>query len=375
MLRVLGVGIIVQVPVPVQVPATTTSRTTTVPMMPSAVVVFIESLLLILQFDGSLRPPRDRGFPTQKLGRLASCSAIVLSNDRRRVLAIGGQTFPLVAGMTSADAEFEGLLLGLEFLCHTRHPLDSNDSIASPSLLVEGDCKAVIDIMNRDARARKVASRYDVAMRYITELDPVSVEFRHIPRDMNQLGDSICREVIQFAIDQNVDELKALLESQAITVSDAVQKYFDERSIIPFSDRISVYDILWKHARQSGDGAGLDHLGKVIERDAKLWPTTTGQTPCKLSLTSLAIRIQLEGHDLLGTRREAGTLRQRHRFVLEKYPMESQVKVGSLDASVRQKQTEGVTSPFMSWKQHAREVFLNGGSMRMAKRKVWTTAT
>jgi hypothetical protein len=343
-------------------------------MIPSA-LLFIESLLLILQFDGSLRPPRDVGFPTQKLGRLASCSAIVVSDDRRRVLAIGGQMLPLVAGMTSADAEFEGLLLGLEFLCQTKRHFNSNDSIASAPLLVEGDCKAVIDIMNRKALGRKVASRYDTAMKYVAELDLKSIQFQHIQRDSNYLCDSICQEVIQFAIDQNLKELNAVLESQTTTVTDALQQYLDDRSIIPFSNRLSVYDILWKHAKQFGDGAGLHQLGKLIERDAKLWSANIEQTPCKHSLSHLALRIQLDGYDLLGKNKEATKLRQRHRFVLEKYAENLAPEAGALDTRIRPSMfpAESLMFPLHSWTQHAREVFLNGESMRLAKRKVWTT--
>lgn len=343
-------------------------------IVPSA-FFFIESLLLILQFDGSLRAPRDGGFPTQKLGRLASCSAIVLSDDRRRILAIGGQMFPLQAGMTSADAEFEGLLLGLEFLCDTRHPYNSNDSITSPPLLVEGDCKAVVDIMNSNALGRKVASKYETAMRYIAELNPDDIRFQHIQRDLNHHCDYICQEVIQIAVDQNLKELNASLESRTITVTDALQQYFDDRSIIPFSDRLSVYNILWNHAKQSGDGAGLHQLGKLIERDAKLWSTDTEHTPCKLSLSHLAIRMQLEGYDLLGKNKEASRLRQRHRFVLEKYAENSAVVGGALDTRIRPNKipAECAIFPLQSWTRHAREVFLNGESMRLAKRKVWTT--
>ena len=326
---------------------------------------WIGSLLLILQFDGSLRPPRDAGFPTQKLGRLASCSAVLLS-DERRVMSLGGQLFPLVAGVTSAHAEFEGLLMGLEFLCQ-QHVNNDN------SLLVEGDCRAVIDMMNRDALPRKLDAKFASAMHYVSKLDFVDIQFKHIMRGCNQLSDSICQEVVNFAVEQNMQELTCALESNAISVSDALEQYFGANCIIPFSQRLPVYDVMLNHARKCGDGYGMCQLGQQIETDATLWPHTIEQIPCKHSLLCLAIRIQLEGYGLLGKPKEANKLRHRHRFVYAKYVQHSESELIASDGWTLPSKTQSESHPaaFALWTQKARSVFVTDDLSRNARRKVW----
>jgi ribonuclease HI len=323
---------------------------------------FLETILLVLQFDGSLRPPRDAGFPTKKLGRLASCGAALLSDDRR-TLALGGKTFPLLAGMTSADAEFEGLLLGLEFLCTQTY----EDGL---SLLVEGDCKAVIDLMNQDAIPRKVQQRYNAAMRYLSKLDFADIKFQHIMRENNQLCDSVCSEVMHFAVEQVVLEMKAGLESQSLSVSEALTLYFDDSSLIPFSQRLTVYDAMLEHVREIGDGSGLKQLGQQLEGDAKLWPTD-----CQQSLTTLAIRIQIEGYELLGRKKEPIQLRRKHRFVLDKYAQQSESELLAQEAPQLPSNKNSPTPAMTSWTKKARDVFLTGESMRHSRRNVWITTS
>ena len=67
---------------------------------------------IIVRFDGSVRRPSDPGFPLDHLVPQAACAAVVLRDDGERLIAVGGKR---LRGYTSSiEAEYEGLLLGLE---------------------------------------------------------------------------------------------------------------------------------------------------------------------------------------------------------------------------------------------------------------------
>jgi hypothetical protein len=331
-------------------------------------------VLIVLQFDGSLRPPRDAGFPTQKLGRLGSCSAAVLSDDGQQVLAIGGQTLPLVPGMTSADVEFEGLLLGLRYLCDD-HKSNSDGAI----LLVQGDCKTVIDQMNGDAEPRKLKSMYEKAIKLSSQLNFGNIEFEHIMRDSNRLCDSICAQVMEFAVEREVSSMKASTESHSVV--DTLARYYGEdNSIIPFSQRLCLYNEMLIRARETRDGLGLQQLGVQLEQDSKLWPANSDVPPCKQSLSVLATRIKIEGYELLGNKKEASKNRRKHRFTLDKHAAQSEIDLLGLENLVdseppstsisEDSEDEGCIN---AWHKEASAVFLSGESMRKTTRKLWVT--
>lgn len=329
----------------------------------------LESVLLVLQFDGSLRPPRDPGFPTQKLGRLASCSAALLKDDR--IVAVGGRTLPLFPGMTSADAEFEGLLMGLEFLC-------SDNRCDEEKLVVQGDCKVVIDLMNQQARPRKLESKYDAAVKCLGRLGVHDIDFQHIMRESNGLCDSVCGKVIEMAVEQAFLQLSADAEH---SVGDTLNRYFGKRSIIPFSQRLKSYCRMVERAREDGDGLGLQQLGLQLESDAKQWPSDSGE-PCRQALLSSSIKLQIEGCELKGDDKVASKLRRKYRFVLAMYA-ESSGFTQTIQQSGSTKQGGGFFSADSSenlvalkeWKQKAGEIFLvhRAESMRDTLRSVWVT--
>jgi len=256
--------------------------------------------------------------------------------------------------------------MGLEFLCHQQM---NNDF----SLLVEGDCRAVIDMMNRDAQPRKLDTKYASAMHYVSKLHFVDIKFKHIMRGANEISDSICQEVANFAVDQNLQELTYSLESNAISVSDALEQYFGTNCIIPFSQRPPVYDAMLTLARKRGDGHGMCRLGQQIEADATLWPHEIEEIPCKHRLLCLAIRIQIEGYGLLGKPKAAYKLRHRHRFVYDKFLQHSDLDLIRPNARTLPKthKPELHTNAFTLWTQKARSVFVSADLSRNAKRKVW----
>ena len=172
---------------------------------------------LTLHFDGSLRPPRDPipGFTrytpkSLNIDKMASCSAAILSDNNDKVHSIGGKMLTLMPGMTSADAEYEGLLMGLDKLrsyLSNNENLDSFMSNPNASLNVKGDCKVIVDQFQGTSSPRKMEMKYNLAMDKIRSIQNIcsahpqsarklSVRFQHIPRDDNHLCDAICRLLV-----------------------------------------------------------------------------------------------------------------------------------------------------------------------------------
>ena len=240
-------------------------------------------IVIILQFDGSLRPPRDSGYPTIP-ARMATCSSSInfcmdgsppsseavlsdpnvksnsalppLTNERNTSSSkdgtisteysvdrsvhrqgqgsmaqfVGGRNLPVTMGMTSAHAEYEGLLLGLELLLDMQSPKsstyastliieDRKNAISKlmnyeAHLIIQGDCKTVIDQLSGRSLPRKLRESHQAAQERINLLlqreviiqtkykdhdvnkefaiGIKDVQFHHIPRQQNVLCDAIC---------------------------------------------------------------------------------------------------------------------------------------------------------------------------------------
>lgn len=182
----------------------------------TAIMFAFGVLSLVLHFDGSLRPPRDPipGFTrytpkSLNIDKMASCSAAI-GTDSNKLDSIGGKMLSLVPGMTSADAEYEGLLMGLDKL---RTYLSEEEKLASlvsssdPTLTVKGDCKVIVDQFQGKSTARKMETKYNTALDKLRAIQNIcaahpqstkklSVRFQHIPRDENHLCDAICRLLV-----------------------------------------------------------------------------------------------------------------------------------------------------------------------------------
>lgn len=113
----------------------------------------------------------------------------------------------LVPGMTSADSEYEGLLMGLDklraYLLEDQH-MNSFLSNPEPILTIKGDCKVIVDQFQGKSVPRKMETKYNMAMEKLRSIQSLcsahpastkklSVRFQHIPRDDNHLCDAICR--------------------------------------------------------------------------------------------------------------------------------------------------------------------------------------
>lgn len=271
---------------------------------------------LVLHFDGSLRPPRDKGFLTQSLGRMASCGAAVFSDDGT-LLALGGKSISLIPDITSADVEYEGLLFGLEWL---------DRQWGDEQLIVRGDCKAIIDQLNGYAVPRKLLSKHEVAMELLGRIgEQATVAYEHVLRKENTLCDSVCEGVMNIVEQQQVsmfrNEMASLQEfarndAPQSALTDLVRRLVSsERSLVRFSWRPDLYKEAVSVAECIGDAGALHHIGEQLVIEAKLWPTCEDAE----SMTANGILLQVRGLYMLNRHKEAERLLRKHRYLLDRF--------------------------------------------------------
>jgi hypothetical protein len=245
--------------------------------MPLPVFVAVAtSLVIVLQFDGSLCPPRDpisgfayshdflRGDSTKKplldgSEKLASCSATISLSSlcdgirEETPIAIGGRYLSNIPRMTSATTEYEGMLLGLEWLAQSfssvymmnqssnaMDVIDRARKVEDSKLIIRGDCKSAIDQLNSRSVPRKMEPHHNLAIIRIqciqdlyaeyhqrtrcahigtpaASVSPVlKVCFEHVSREENFFCDSLCKLIInrkQLDIVESIQDLILLGEN------------------------------------------------------------------------------------------------------------------------------------------------------------------
>ena len=211
------------------------------------------SCLVLLQFDGSLRPPRDfyNFCSLDGSQKLASCSATISlqSSDglgEERMIAIGGKYISNEPFITSADTEYEGLILGLDWLIYALSSertdilnewcnVGEGEHLSADTLIIRGDCKAVIDQINSRSFPRKMQTKYNLAMDKIESIkqlyaeryyhrtmqenlgttnhnDMLSVHLEHVQREYNTFCDAICKLIINKKQADLVASVQALIK-------------------------------------------------------------------------------------------------------------------------------------------------------------------
>ena len=291
--------------------------------------VLVSVLVVRLEFDGSLRPPKDFGFPTIP-ATLATCSASLSiatdSSDASEnvvLSALGCRWLPSSLGMTSAHAEYGGLLLGVEFL----NELDSNDLFFSKktgkyprSLLIRGDCKTVIDQMNGKSVPRRMESMHRKVVDLLSQMEHKfdSVKSQHVTRENNALCDSLCGNLMNVIEWQEVEACrKAIYESrdrQTTTTSiDVYASYLKDEATcrIPYSKRPDLYEGIAALCKQLDD---FETLIEVGERRLKESALTENE-----HMAAQGIRNQIDGWRGLGAIKKVDHLIRKHRYLLAKY--------------------------------------------------------
>ena len=291
------------------------------------------TVFLTLRFDGAFRPPRDPGFPTKSVRRVASSSAAIWKEDEELV-SIGGRRIDILPDMTSTDMEFKGLLLGLEWLAGQDSDWWKHHN--KEQLRVCGDCKTIIDQFNGDSIPRKLQSQHEAAAVFLDKLPCPSVVFEYIPRLQNQLCDGVCSSIIANVCVEAIDWFETTLTKiEPVVQSDEdksplcrlLDRHFaqDGTSLVPLSVRPHLLEELVGVARRQGDYRSILLAGQYMESNGKSFPTIDQKRtgPSKESLTAAAIRLQIEGYDLLGKHKERDRLTRKHRVLLRRFAVET----------------------------------------------------
>lgn len=162
--------------------------------------------IIILKFDGSLQRSGDSW-----IGTYAAC---IHADDV--LLGLGGRCLEQTTALpSSAIVEYEGLLYGLEHLTRLMH----NEQWENHEIVVQGDCKTVIEQLKGRARPRKLHAYHQRAFQLIERNSRV-ISFEHIPREHNVLADELANCIAdqlltsaqelaisrlgEFAMDKNV---------------------------------------------------------------------------------------------------------------------------------------------------------------------------
>eukprot|EP00555_Chaetoceros_dichaeta_P008235 CAMPEP_0198273994 /NCGR_PEP_ID=MMETSP1447-20131203/58764_1 /TAXON_ID=420782 /ORGANISM="Chaetoceros dichaeta, Strain CCMP1751" /LENGTH=400 /DNA_ID=CAMNT_0043967921 /DNA_START=38 /DNA_END=1240 /DNA_ORIENTATION=+ len=183
---------------------------------------------------------------------MATCAAALLLEDGKTIHSLGGKhvlsslTTITQQTISSADAEYEGLLLGLNhvlYLCeNSLLPLscdddnyvdasDGSNGAADGSvvnIIIRGDCKMVIDHLNQYAIPRKQRGYYKKVKGLIHHIQnitaaagkhPITFKFEHIPRNENVLCDFLCQMLITVMQKKAVEDLRLMTQEAEVNAT------------------------------------------------------------------------------------------------------------------------------------------------------------
>jgi ribonuclease HI len=326
---------------PVQQQTTTTTTTTTITH-------------LTLQFDGCLRPPRDPGFPTISRRMIACAACIgVVHNNEITPLAVGATSLPVTTESTSQHAEYEGLLMGLEWLvkflsCQNKDfpslqiILTDEDDIDSSALrrqpkqqqkqqhrrevriLIEGDCKTVTDQISGRSTPRKLESLYQRARYLLDQLIStennhyvvlVEPEYHHIPRSQNSISDSLCNNLMNIVTAKSwIESINQLEQAESQISSSASLSLLleDVTRNTKYSLRPHLYEmlvnlVLQKKKNNENNNELIIEIGKrLVEEESQNHKQTFRR----------GVELQIQGWKGLKQDKKANFLERKYRILL-----------------------------------------------------------
>jgi ribonuclease HI len=356
-------------------------------------------LLIVLQFDGSLRPPTDVGAPTHTLGQMAACACSLngVENIRELPRLLGGKGLSPSSTMTSAEVEYEGLLFGLKSLRTYLAACANVTNLNNLTILVQGDCKSVMKQMSGRAVPRKLQHQHRVASALVRcieeefsmEGSSCTFQFQHIPRTSNVLCDQtsacIVAEQQRKALEDVWSELLLLEGTVKDMAANGVERVLDQwfqlgRSVIPLTIRPRLYQRMAAIAMAMQDFTGLLTLSVRYEEDIRILQNNIAsrrQSYCTSEYNASygagradAVLYQIMALKALGRSKESLRKYQTNRILLEKNPqnileMEHQLPSPLInlsgfvksETSTNSEQNGGVDwpPPVLHWKNEAFE--------------------
>jgi ribonuclease HI len=351
------------------------------------------SLMIRLQFDGSLRKPTDVGAPTAMLGQMAACACSVsLINDFSECPSLlGGKLLSLKSSMTSGEVEYEGLLFGLQSL---RTYIAEHVTITNSKcwdILVQGDCKNVMNQMSGRAVPRKLENYHQVADAAVHSIEKLlsltgstcTFRFEHIPRTSNVVCDRTSARIIveqqRKALEDVWKELSSLDNPNGADtrdVEDLLGRWFRVgRSLIPLTMRPKLYQRMASMALAMQDFTGLLILSQHYVGDIRVLQKSNssrrhfnmtadyGNLSYGAEIAD-AVLYQIAALKALGRLKESVRVEQKNRMLLQKYPrnivdveLRHPASIPSISefGESRTTTTDGLDwpSPVLRWKKEA----------------------
>lgn len=276
------------------------------------------SCIVVLQFDGSFRPPKDPGYPTLET-KLATCAACLSTASdcgaNYRPLALGSRFLPVPVGMTSGHAEYEGLLLGLEWLS-TKNKDFMGES--KQDLIVQGDCKTVIDQLSGKSHSRKLQIQHKQAQLYLQDIGQNfnSIEYQYIPRNLNSICDNLCANTITAAASCCWNSCLTEIENMENPILDIVTRNcLLQSSWVRYSIRPLLHAKMFQAAQKQQDYEAMIIIGDLLFTESQKYSKVQ-----KSAIKAHGVLYQLIGMRGLGQERKASALERKHRMLLKSCP-------------------------------------------------------
>ena len=196
-------------------------------------------LTLVLYFDGSWYPPisASKSRRINSSACIPSCSACCFidrspnnnwnndnncsSTDDLDLLAIGAKCLSKSSCLSSAHAEYEGVILGLEMLIQLLSKcINHDDSIShiytdsKCEVIIRGDCKTVIQQLQEVSVSRKLMAQYErylglkrCLLHSLSGIMDISLSYQLISREDNEFADYVGRKITYCVQDSLYEHL------------------------------------------------------------------------------------------------------------------------------------------------------------------------
>ena len=334
--------------------------------MAAQTLLAIASAAIVLRFDGSLRSN-----PSSGGAIAASCAAAVLQNDDKAVLAVGGRSLStdVVPGLTSGEAEYGGLILGLEYISNAlllqkqaddsairiehlwRQEIKKHgdaESAAAATLTIRGDCKTVIDHCQGCAVPRKLRPKYDMTMEQIECIRDymrgalgreLQLSFEHVKRENNELCDAMCKfitgrkeEDIVSKIEREIDKAGIIAASSMAALPKSTKKRRKYREspfahplnqisgassgIVSIPKRLELYKHLARAVLDSEDAVAMRLLGDALRLESKDIASSCHSGD---DISTIALLFELSGLRQMKLLEDAERFERKHRHILRQY--------------------------------------------------------
>eukprot|EP00533_Pseudo-nitzschia_delicatissima_P007073 CAMPEP_0116082428 /NCGR_PEP_ID=MMETSP0327-20121206/2729_1 /TAXON_ID=44447 /ORGANISM="Pseudo-nitzschia delicatissima, Strain B596" /LENGTH=402 /DNA_ID=CAMNT_0003573237 /DNA_START=92 /DNA_END=1297 /DNA_ORIENTATION=+ len=303
-----------------------------------------------LQFDGCFRPPRDPGFPTipHRTAVCAACIGMAIhsnakdNNDDSKViqpLAVGARQVPVSIETTSQHAEYEGLLMGLEWLTEflsnekARSNLDETPKII---LSIKGDCKTVIDQLTGRSNPRKLEGLHRRAQDLVQELQQIDHRFQiefeisHIPRSQNLISDGLCNNLMSI-VDatswmHSLNQLEKAANQTTLEQQQQQQQSLSLSTVFESAVRttkVSLRPVLYEMAANlafdTNNYALLIQIGEqMVEEESSLQGSGKSNS-MGMSIRKIGVVYQFIGWERLKNAKKIKFLQRKYRVLLKDY--------------------------------------------------------